>query len=211
MASDERGQLFGLPDERFTPRSPGSSVITKRETRAITLAQLALRAESVVWDIGAGTGSVAIEAGRLARLGRVYAVECDAGALAALAENCVRHAATNVMVTPGRAPTALEGLPDPDAVFVGGSGGALEAIILVALRRLRPAGRLVINLASYEHLALAAATIRRAGWDVECALVNIARGRDILDVTRFAALNPVFIVTATAPPSPGGDAVEGTR
>ena len=204
MLTDERDQLFGLPDEWFTPRSPGSSVITKRETRAITLAQLALRADSVVWDIGAGTGSVAIEAGRLARVGHVYAVECDTGALAALEANCARHVANNVTVTPGQAPAAVEELPDPDAVFIGGSGGALETIILVALRRLRPAGRLVINLASFEHLALAAETIRRMGWGVECALVNIARGRDVLDVTRFAALNPVFIVTAMPPSAANG-------
>lgn len=198
MLTDESCQLLGLSDEEFMPRSPGSNVITKREVRAIALAQLALRADSVVWDIGAGTGSVAIEAGRLARAGRVYAIECDAGALAALDANCARHRVVNVTVVAARAPAALDDLPDPDAVFVGGSGGALETILLAALPRLRQTGRLVINLASFEHLALAVETVRRAGWGVECALVNIARGRNILDVTRFAALNPVFIVTASA-------------
>ncbi len=199
MGIREHPQVFGLPDEQFAPRRPGSGVITKREVRAVALAQLALREDSVVWDIGAGTGAIAIEAGRLARAGCVYAIERDAGALAALEENCGRLAARNVTIVPGKAPAALEGLPDPDAIFVGGSGGALEAILVTALGRLRPDGRLVANLASYEHLALASQVVRRAGWEVECVLVNVARSRGILDVTRFAALNPVFVLTALPP------------
>jgi precorrin-6Y C5,15-methyltransferase (decarboxylating) len=172
--------------------------MTKREVRAVTLANLELCQDTVLWDIGSGTGSVAIEAARLANAGRVYAIECDPGALAALETNCQRLDAANVTIVPGRAPQVLQALPDPDAVFVGGSGGALLPILEAAMQRLRTRGPLVVNLASFEHLAEAAGYIRKANWLLECTMVNIARTQRILDITRFAALNPVFVLTAHA-------------
>jgi precorrin-6B C5,15-methyltransferase / cobalt-precorrin-6B C5,C15-methyltransferase len=191
--------VLGLPDEEFTQRSPGSNTMTRREVRAITLANLELHEHAVLWDIGSGTGSVAIEAARLARLGHVYAIECDAGALAAIEVNCQHFNASNVTIVAGRAPQILQDLPDPDAIFIGGSGGALSAILEVALARLRPHGALVVNLASFEHLCEATNYLRQASWMVDCTLVNIAHTRNILDVTRFAAFNPVFVLTASAP------------
>jgi precorrin-6Y C5,15-methyltransferase (decarboxylating) len=172
--------------------------MTKREVRAVTLANLELSQDTVLWDIGSGTGSVAIEAARLANRGHVYAIECDPGALAALDSNCQRLQAANVAIIAGRAPQVLHKLPDPGAIFVGGSGGALLPILEVAMQRLRTGGALVVNLASFEHLAEAADYIRKANWSLECTMVNIARTRRILDVTRFAALNPVFILAAHA-------------
>jgi precorrin-6Y C5,15-methyltransferase (decarboxylating) len=198
MSDNRERILLGLPDETFVPRRPGTSTMTKREVRAVTLANLELRQDTVLWDIGSGTGSVAIEAARLANQGHVYAIECDPGALAALASNCQRLHAANVTIVAGRAPQALQGLPDPDAIFVGGSGGALLLILEVAMQRLHAGGVLVVNLASFEHLAEAADYIRKANWSLECTMVNIARTQRILDVTRFAALNPVFILTARA-------------
>jgi precorrin-6Y C5,15-methyltransferase (decarboxylating) len=191
--------LLGLPDEEFTQRRQGSNTMTKREVRAITLANLELRQHTILWDIGSGTGAVAIEAARLASMGHVYAIEYDAGALAAIEANCRRFNATNVTVVAGRAPQALQDVPDPDAVFIGGSGGALSAILEVAMARLRPRGSLVVNLASFEHLSEATNYLRQANWTVECTLVNVARTQNILDITRFAALNPVFVLTAHAP------------
>jgi precorrin-6Y C5,15-methyltransferase (decarboxylating) len=172
--------------------------MTKREVRAVTLANLELCQDTVLWDIGSGTGSVAIEAARLANRGHVYAIECDPGALEALDSNCQRLQAANVTIVAGRAPQVLHGLPDPDAIFVGGSGGALLPILEVAMQRLRVGGALVVNLTSFEHLAEAADYMRKANWSLECTMVNIARTQRILDVTRFAALNPVFILTARA-------------
>jgi precorrin-6Y C5,15-methyltransferase (decarboxylating) len=198
MSDKEASQLFGLPDELFTPRRPGSNVITKRDVRAISLAHLGLRQDTILWDIGSGTGSVAIEAAHLANAGHVYAIECDAQALAAIKVNCHRLHAPNVSVVAGRAPQVLHDLPDPDAVFVGGSGGALTAILEVVIARLRPPGRLVVNLATLEHLTEAANYLRQAGWVLECTMVNIAHTQNILDMTRFAAVNPVFVLTAYA-------------
>lgn len=198
-------QLLGLPDDAFTPRRAGSNTITKREIRAIALANLGLCQNSLVWDIGSGTGSVAIEAARLACDGWVYAVECDAEAVRAMEENCQHLHATNVTIVAGRAPEALRELPDPDAIFIGGNGGELSAILSIAMTRLRAGGHLVVNLASFEHLTETVTTLHGAHWAVECTMVNIARSRQILDVTRFAALNPVFVLTASQPASASAD------
>lgn len=199
MSNDKENVLLGLTDDVFTPRRPGTSTMTKREVRAITLANLELHSSTILWDIGSGTGSVAIEAARLANVGHVYAIERDADALSALEANCQHLHAANVTIVPGQAPQILQELPDPDAVFVGGSGGALLSILEVAMARLRTNGPLVVNLASFEHFAETAAFLREANWSLECTMVNIARTQRILDVTRFAALNPVFVLTAHAP------------
>jgi len=198
MSEEVSGRLLGLPDEEFVPRRAGSHVITKREVRAITLANLGLHRYSIVWDVGSGTGSVAIEAAHLASAGHVYAIECDTEALSAMKANCQRLHATNVTIVAGRAPQAMHALPDPDAIFIGGSGGALIAILDVAMSRLRSGGCLVANLASFEHLAEAADHLRQMSWALECTMVNIARSQRVLDITRFAALNPVFVLTASA-------------
>jgi precorrin-6B C5,15-methyltransferase / cobalt-precorrin-6B C5,C15-methyltransferase len=197
-ADKEASQLFGLPDELFTPRHPGSNVITKRDVRAITLAHLGLQQHTILWDIGSGTGSVAIEAAHLTSAGHVYAIECDTEAVAAIKANCRRMHAPNVSVIAGRAPQVLHDLPDPNAVFIGGSGGALTAILEVVMARLPPGGHLVVNLATLEHLSEAVAYLRRPDWGLECTMVNIAHTRNILDMTRFAAMNPVFVLTAYA-------------
>jgi precorrin-6B C5,15-methyltransferase / cobalt-precorrin-6B C5,C15-methyltransferase len=199
MLDKEAKQLFGLPDELFVPRRPASNVITKRDVRAIALAHLGLHQHTILWDIGSGTGSVTIEAAHLIRYGHVYAIECDTEAIEAIKANCQRLHAPNVSVIAGRAPQVLHDLPDPHAVFIGGSGGALTAILEVVIRRLHPGGHLVVNLAALEHLSEAVIYLQQASWALECTMVNIAQTRNILDMTRFAAMNPVFILTAYAP------------
>lgn len=199
MSDKQWRGLLGLPDQAFAQRRPGSNTMTKREIRAITLANLELHQHATLWDIGSGTGSVAIEAARLANMGHVYAIEYDSGALAAIEANCRSFNVVNVTIVAGRAPQALLDLPDPDAIFIGGSGGDLIPILEVAMMRLRSQGPLVINLASFEHLAEATSYLRQANWTMECTLVNVARAQNILDVTRFAALNPVFVLAAHSP------------
>ncbi len=201
MSDKEAKQLFGLPDELFTPRRPASNVITKRDVRAITLAHLGLHQHTILWDIGSGTGSVAIEAAHLTSAGHVYAIECDTGAIEAIKANCQRLHAPNVSVISGRAPQVLHDLPDPHAVFIGGSGGSLTAILEAVTGRLRPGGYLVVNLVTLEHLSEAVAYLHQTTWILECTMVNIAQTRNILDMTRFAAMNPVFVLTAYAPTS----------
>jgi precorrin-6Y C5,15-methyltransferase (decarboxylating) len=191
------GWLPGLPDEAFAQRSPRDGLITKREVRVLSLAALAVQARpAVIWDVGAGSGSVAIEAALLNPGATVYAIERDAQSLGHIRENCARLAARNVAVVEGEAPGVCAGLPDPDAIFVGGSGGALAGLIDLAVARLLPRGRLVLNLATLEGLQVAQSTLRRHGWRPSITQVSVARGVPVGALTRLQALNPVFIVAA---------------
>jgi precorrin-6Y C5,15-methyltransferase (decarboxylating) len=181
---------IGRPDAAFAHRG---GMITKAEVRAVSIAKLCLHERAVVWDVGAGCGSVAIEASGLARRGQVYAVECDPTQLDYLHENRRRFGAGNVQVIAGEAPEALRDLPAPDAVFVGGSGGYLRAILVAAMGRLQPSGSIVANFASVEHLTEALTFARGCGWSTEVTQLAVSRGAAIAGATRFAALNPVFV------------------
>lgn len=183
---------LGLPDEAFVHRG---GMITKAEVRAVSVGRLRLHERAVLWDLGAGCGSVSIEASGIAHRGVVFAVERDPIQLSFLRENCRRFGAGNVHVVEGQAPDALRGLPRPDAVFVGGSGGQLRAILETAMQALPPQGRIVANFASVEHLAEALATAREHGWATDVAQIAVARGADAAGATRLAALNPVFVAT----------------
>jgi precorrin-6Y C5,15-methyltransferase (decarboxylating) len=194
-AADTRA-LFGFADGDYIQRQPEKGLITKLEARALSLARLGLRADSVVWDIGAGSGSVGLEAARLARDGHVYAIEKNAEDAANANANATALRVTNYTLVEGRAPAHLDGWPDPDAVFIGGSGGELAELIRLSLARLRPGGRLVMNFITLENLAAATAALRdaRAGWDV--IQIQASRSQPILDMHRLAAQNPVWVVTA---------------
>ena len=194
-----KGELLslGLPDDAFEQRRPLRGQITKREVRAVSLYLLGLRSDSVVWDIGAGSGSVAIEAGRIAHRGSVYAVERDPDSIGLLHLNVERLAGCNVKVVHDEAPQALEGLPDPDSVFVGGSGGQLAEILDAATARLKNDGRLVVNLAALERTSEVYHCLKDKGMIVELSNINASRGKEMPDGTmRLEALNPVFIVAA---------------
>jgi precorrin-6Y C5,15-methyltransferase (decarboxylating) len=183
---------LGLPDEAFVHRG---GMITKAEVRAVSIGRLRLHERATMWDVGAGCGSVSIEASGLARRGRIYAVERDSTQLKCLRENRGRFAAGNLQVIAGEAPEALRDLPAPDAVFVGGSGGHLPAILHTAMDRLQAGGRIVANFASVEHLTEALAVARGRGWTGEVTQLAVARGAEIAGATRFAALNPVFVAS----------------
>ncbi|WP_018987719.1 precorrin-6y C5,15-methyltransferase (decarboxylating) subunit CbiE [Aromatoleum toluclasticum] len=196
VATPSQRAVFGFEDGDFVQRQPEKGLITKLEARAVSLAKLGLRADSLVWDIGAGSGSVGLEASRIARLGHVWAIEKNTGDAANARENARRLQATNYTLVEGKAPDGLDAWPDPDAVFIGGSGGELAGLIELILARLRPAGRLVMNFVTIENLATATAALAAAGaaWDV--TMLSAARSQPILDMHRLAAQNPVWIVTA---------------
>lgn len=183
----------GIPDERFHRTREG--LITKMEVRAISLARLRPPEDGTVWDVGAGSGAVSVEASLLAGRGTVYAVEKDGEAVAVIRENIRRFGRNNIRVIPGKAPECLEELPDPDAVFVGGSGGRMAEILRTAGERLKPGGRIVVNAVTLETLQTAAESLKAGGFNVEITLVNVARGKDIAGLSRLEALNPVFIIS----------------
>ena len=187
---------LGLPDDAFEQRRPNKGQITKREVRAVSLYSLGLRQDSVVWDIGAGTGSVSVEAALIADRGQVYAVERDAESLPLLEANVARWGSENIHIVNGEAPGALGPLPSPDSVFVGGSGGNLSEILEYAASRLNPLGTIVVNLAVLERTHEAYRLLKSFGLATELTQVTSARGKEMPDgAVRLESLNPVFIVS----------------
>lgn len=187
---------FGLPDESYQPRQPDKGLITKREVRALVLARLQLRTDSIVWDIGAGSGSVGLEAAQLCPDGYVHAIEKNAEDAVIAARNRARLGVHNYALAHAKAPQGLAHWPAPDAVFIGGSGGELDALIRIALMRLKPDGVLVMSFVTFENLGAALATLKALGavWDI--TQLQAARSRPLLDMHRLAAENPVWVVCA---------------
>jgi len=187
---------FGLADAAYEQRQPDKGLITKQEVRAVSLARLQLRANSLVWDIGAGSGSVGLEAARLCPAGHVWAIEKNQADLEIAQRNQQGFALSNHTLVHGKAPEQLADWPDPDAVFIGGSGGELQQLISLVLQRLRPGGWLVMNFVTLENLATATQVLSslQARWDV--LQLQAARSRPILQMHRMAAENPVWLVCA---------------
>lgn len=186
-----RTPLFGISDAGLAHRD---GMITKQEVRAISLSRLSLTEESVVWDVGAGSGAISIEAARLAREGRVFAVERDPRQVEYLEENRRRWSCHNVSVVFGEAPGILSTLPEPDAVLIGGSGGKLTEVLNQSWSRLRTGGRLVANLVLVDHLTEAWAWTRRVRVTPEVTLVQVSRGLPLSDSFRFEGATPVYIL-----------------
>jgi precorrin-6Y C5,15-methyltransferase (decarboxylating) CbiT subunit len=184
---------WALDEAEFDSRD---AVITKAEVRALALARLAPAPGTLVWDVGAGSGSVAVECARFGAA--VIAVERDSLRCERIQANAERHA-VDVRVVHGEAPGALAGLPVPDSVFVGGGGAS--AVEAVAARR--PA-RIVVALAAVERAGAAHAALTQAGYAVDGVLLQAARFTPLPgDMHRLAAINPVFLVWATAAPQGG--------
>ena len=190
-----------LPEDAFARRVPKKGLITKREVRVLSLAALQLRPDATVWDIGAGSGSVGIEAGLLCPDGRVVCVEIDEECVGMARDNVLAHGADNVEVVHGLAPAALEGLPEPDAVFVGGSKGAMSEVIDVALARLKPGGRLVVNAITLDNVAEAYQGFRARGLLPELVVASCSRGEPLARYLRYEAQNPVHIFAVEKPSS----------
>ncbi len=191
--------LFGVADEQFAQRHPEKGLITKNEVRAVSLARMQLRENSVVWDIGAGSGAVGLEAARLCRQGHVYAIEKNADDVENVRTNRAAWGVGNVTVVHGKAPEGLDAWMDPDAVFIGGSGGELAELIALVLRRLRPQGWLVMNFVTLENLSAAVECLKALGAEWDVVQLQAARSKPILHMHRMAAENPVWVVCAQAP------------
>ncbi|MBF0584592.1 MAG: precorrin-6y C5,15-methyltransferase (decarboxylating) subunit CbiE [Magnetococcales bacterium] len=188
--------VLGLADDLFLPAGAKSALMTKREVRVLALANLALRPDSIVWDIGAGSGSVGLEAARLVPQGWVYAVEKDPDRSRQIQQTKLRLAIANYQLLTGRAPAGLERWPDPDAIFIGGSDGSLPALLTLAAQRLRPAGRLVITLVTLENLSTLLAALQTLGWLWHLTQLQVSHAQPILDMHRLVPANPVWMVTA---------------
>lgn len=188
---------FGFDDADYVQRQPEKGLLTKFEVRAVSLAKLRLKPDALLWDIGAGAGTVGLEAAQLCPDGHTYAIEKNPADAVNARENARRFGVFNYTLAEGKAPEHLDAWPDPDAVFIGGSSGELAALIALCLRRLKPGGRLVMNFVTFENLATATAALKAAGVTWEVVQLSAARSQPILDMHRLAAQNPVWIVVAT--------------
>jgi precorrin-6Y C5,15-methyltransferase (decarboxylating) len=193
----QEGALLGHPEALFAHRRVGDGLITKTEIRAVTLARLQPLPTDTAWDIGAGSGAVSIEWARLLTHGIVYAVERESESYTQLQANLRRHRAYNVIPVQGEAPACLADLPDPDGIFVGGSGGHLLALLREALSRLRPGGRLVANFVLLENLHEAQQLAKSMGFETELVWLSVARSRLLAGKTSLEPLTPVVILSAT--------------
>ncbi len=182
----------GIPDEEFLR---GDVPMTKSEVRTISMAKLDLPASAVVYDIGAGTGSVSVECALAAYDGQVYAIEKEADAVQLIQQNKGKFGCENLHVIEGLAPDALEDLPIPTHAFIGGSSGNLQEILAVLLRK-NPDVRIVVNAVTVETMTEAAECAKVFGFtEYETVSVNIARSRKLGRYHMMTAQNPVSVIT----------------
>ena len=192
-------RLFGNPEEMFRQSKPKDGLLTPSEVRSIALGEMDLGPHSVVWDVGAGSGSVAIEAAQISASGQVFAIEMDAADHQLIIANAERFGVANLVPVLGRAPEAWANLPEPDAIFVGGSGREISHVVELAYERLRAGGRLVANVGSVENLSSVHETLQRKSQSVKLSMINVARGTYQLERVRFEALNPTFLLSVVKP------------
>lgn len=181
----------GLPDEAF---ERDDVPMTKQEVRAAVLAKLAVRPEDILWDVGAGTGSVSVELALAAPRGRVYAVECRPEGCALIKANREKFRTRNLVLVEGLAPAALSDLPAPDAVFIGGSKGSLAAIVDAVLDK-NPDARICVSAIALESLSAAVAALTAKGRTVQVSQIAVSRARAVGGLHLMMAQNPIYLIT----------------
>ena len=181
----------GLPDEAL---ERGDVPMTKQEVRAAVLAKLAVRPEDILWDVGAGTGSVSVELALAAPRGRVYAVECRPEGCALIKANREKFRTRNLVLVEGLAPAALSDLPAPDAVFISGSKGSLAAIVDAALDK-NPDARICVSAIALETLSAAVAALTAKGRTVQVSQLAVSRAKAVGGLHLMMAQNPIYLIT----------------
>jgi precorrin-6Y C5,15-methyltransferase (decarboxylating) len=200
---DLAGQrLFGNPDEVFLQSRPKRGLITPAEVRSIALADLDLGPSSIVWDVGAGSGSVSIEAAQLARRGEVFAIEMDIADYELISANAERFSVANLTPVLGKAPEAWLNLPDPDAIFVGGTGRFVRGIVEQAFARLRTDGRLVVNVVSLDNVTEVDQLLRQLGCEPNVRMIQISHATQQFDTLRLESHSVSFLISTVKSPSP---------
>lgn len=184
---------FGLADEQFLR---GEVPMTKQEVRAAALAKLAVMPTDTLWDVGAGTGSVSVELALAAPKGRVYAVECEPDACELIRKNRAKFHACNLILIEGRAPDVLADLPAPDAVFIGGTKGGMEAVLDEVLGK-NPNARICISAIALETLGAAIAALTARGLTAEVTQIAVSRTKPAGRLHLLMANNPIFLITGT--------------
>ncbi|MGO5131523.1 precorrin-6Y C5,15-methyltransferase (decarboxylating) subunit CbiT [Mitsuokella jalaludinii] len=185
---------FGMDDAAFIR---GNVPMTKQEIRILTLVKAHIHPQDVVYDIGAGTGSLSVEAAGLAREGRVYALERNAEAVALIEANKKQFGLDNVEALHREAPDGLEELPAPDVVLIGGSGKHLNAILETVTEKLVPGGRVVLNCITLQTVMTAISFLRRHEdiYTYDAIQVQVSRLQRVGPYDMAKAMNPIYIIT----------------
>lgn len=177
----------GIPDELFEKKD---TPMTKAEVRALTLSKARIADDSIIYDIGAGAGSISVEAALMARRGQVFSIEKLSGRVRIIEKNIRNFGVSNVRVVRGEAPEALKDLPDADRIIIGGSSGRLNEILQKCSEKLRKRGIIVINAVTSSTLKMATLALKEQGFDFEVIQVSITRNTRNENVK----LNPVSII-----------------
>lgn len=196
--------LFGIADAEFCTFADRPGLLTKQEVRVLSLGLLQLQPRGIVWDVGAGTGSISVEIARLIPDGKVYAIERTSAGLALIRKNRDRFGVGNLEAVGKAAPEAFSSLPDPHRIVLGGGGAKIAEILQACTARLQPGGVLVAHFATLEACATARSLLSGLGWPVQLLQVNLARSSPLPTragppATRFVPLNPVTLLQAIKP------------
>lgn len=181
----------GFPDESFIR---GDVPMTKQEVRAAALAKLGVKPANILWDVGAGTGSVSVELALAAPQGHVYAVECEPDACELIRKNREKFRAYNLTLIEGKAPDALTSLPAPDAVFIGGTKGGMDGVLDMIYSK-NPDARVCISAIALETLSSAVAALTARGLTAEVTQIAVSRTRPAGRLHLLMANNPIFLIT----------------
>lgn len=190
---------FGMPEEWYDHQK---GLITKAEVRAVTLSKLCLKPDHILWDIGAGSGSVGIEASLFIQKGRIFAVEKDPDRVHHIEANKQRFGVYNLTVSCGIFPEEIDDLPAPDRVFVGGGGHRLRSILNTVIRNLKPEGIVVVNTVLLKSMQTAFFTLKESGFKPKMIQMQVNRNFEMPQGERLEAQNPVWIITGQKPLDP---------
>ncbi|MFM2481430.1 precorrin-6y C5,15-methyltransferase (decarboxylating) subunit CbiE [Celerinatantimonas sp. YJH-8] len=193
----QRAQLWGgqglfASDEQFSKRPGLNGLITRAPVRHLAIAALRLNPDSCCWDIGGGSGSVAIEAAKQSYRGSVFCIESVAERQHDILANAQAHSTDNVQIVKALAPAGLDALPAPDAIFIGGSRGQLRAILEVCRRRLKAGGRLVVSAVTLETLTELYQYSREI-WPASVQLVQCSHSVPVASYQRYQSENPIHL------------------
>lgn len=191
-ASKNSAPVFGLNEAEFQHER---SLITKDEVRAVAIHKLRLPQNGILWDIGAGSGSVGIEARRMSPGLRVFAIEKDPARASDIRHNASVLAAGEITVVEGEAPGALKDIPKPDRVFIGGGGSSLKEIVKAAVSAME-AGIIVISTITIESLTEAVSELKQRGLVPEVTSLAVSRSRDVGGREYLKAENQIFLIKA---------------
>ena len=186
--------FLGIADEEFFRQDVP---MTKQEIRILSLVKAQIAPDAVVYDIGAGTGSISIEAARLAPQGQVYAIERSSEGIGLIRANAANFAVKNVTVIQAEAPEGLADLPEADAILIGGSGGNLQEILTEVTPKLKASGRLVLNCITVQTLMQCIEFMREHSdtYIYEAIQVQVTRLQQVGTYDMAKANNPIYIVT----------------